>query len=125
MYPKPRRLAVPFALAAVLFLFLGFAATPAAHAAPGGAPFGLGDWLGVLLRIWAPEGCGLDPVGRCGPAGPPPNSGCTIDPSGHCRETSAFLPEGCGIDPHGRCTPAAAPQKDEGCGLDPHGKCVP
>jgi len=63
-----------------------------------------------LSQVWAKNGCGLDPSGRCLPeAAPAPRPGAN---------------NGCGIDPSGRCQPAAIPlPADNGCGLDPDGRC--
>jgi hypothetical protein len=58
-----------------------------------------------LGRLWAKEGCGLDPSGRCA------TSPVTTD-------------VGCGLDPSGACKPASTPESlDVGCGLDPSGQC--
>jgi len=57
-----------------------------------------------LDRLWAKEGCGLDPHGACA------TSPVTTD-------------VGCGLDPSGACAPSAPESLDAGCGLDPNGQC--
>ena len=81
--------------AALLLVFILLLATPVAQAAERGAhnrpvsPLpGLFDqaWE-FLTRIWANNGCRLDPDGRCVPAQnatPEADNGCRIDPSGGC-----------------------------------------
>jgi hypothetical protein len=75
-----------------------------------------------LAHLWAAEGCGIDPYGRCTPS--PGSNGVVVQPP--------HLAEGCGGDPYGRCAASptgsgitAQPQSpvDAGCGLDPYGRC--
>lgn len=67
------------------------------------APLKLLSRAWMLLRsVWAKEGCGIDPFGRC-----------------------ISTKEGCRIDPFGRCLSGSAPEleADEGCNIDPFGRC--
>jgi hypothetical protein len=43
-------------------------------------------WTGWFSRLWAEEGCIIDPSGRCTTA-PKTDEGCIIDPNGRCRAT--------------------------------------
>jgi hypothetical protein len=85
----------------VLLLALTLAA-PGAFASParatvsapkGGADRGnlLDPLRAFLVRLWKPEGCRLDPWGRClqgartaVPRPPAPEAGCEFDPWGRC-----------------------------------------
>ncbi|HXU29514.1 MAG TPA: hypothetical protein VN851_02965 [Thermoanaerobaculia bacterium] len=126
--PRPfRPFAVPLALALALAGQIAFA--PPAHAAPGGLSLPFSDWLGALARLWAPEGCILDPGGRCRDrqAVAPRDEGCGIDPGGKCATAPAqvWAPAGCVVDPHGMCRGSqAVPTRDAGCGIDPGGACT-
>jgi hypothetical protein len=100
------RTLLAFALTAVLLVPGASAArhrtAPIALRAPEGVLAPLWSFLG---RLWAKEGCGLDPSGRCA------TSPVTTD-------------VGCGLDPSGACKPASTPESlDVGCGLDPSGQC--
>jgi len=112
-----------------LALVCQIAFTPAAHAALGSFSLRFSDWFGAFARLWAPEGCILDPGGRCRDrqAAAPRDVGCGIDSGGKCAPASIRIsaPAGCVLDPHGMCRDgqAAAPRV-EGCGLDPHGACT-
>jgi hypothetical protein len=107
-----------FPKAALLLVFILLLATPMAQAAGRGAhsrPVSLLQGLfdqawEFLTRIWADNGCGLDPDGRCIPA----------------PKATAEADNGCGIDPNGGCIPAqnATAEADNGCGLDPSGGCA-
>jgi len=53
----------------------------------------LASFWGVLAHLWAAEGCGADPYGRCAPSPAstttvtvpaPLDAGCTADPYGLC-----------------------------------------
>ncbi len=105
MKPPLRRLAVSIALAFALQLTL----PPAAVSAPKDVGLRFGDWLGFLSRLWAPEGCSIDPGGRCTvePKQVVQNNGCSFDPHGGCRESDATTPaprdNGCIFDPGGLC----------------------
>ena len=74
------------------------------------APAGRGDLLqqirGFLVSLWSPEGCGMEPLGRC-LANPTP-------------ATAA----GCGMDPWGRCRTSPTPAADVGCLIEPLGGCA-
>jgi hypothetical protein len=96
-----RRFAVPMA-----FLFaLGLTAPSAGFAAPERLHWP--DWLGFLSHLWAPEGCVIEPVGRCSEASAPAprDQGCILDPVGRCTNASTPAPrdEGCMLEPVGRC----------------------
>jgi hypothetical protein len=55
---------------------------------------GLWDWM---MRLWAKNGCSIDPGGQ--------ESGCGIDPGGiHPGATGSKTDGGCGIDPSGSPT---------------------
>jgi hypothetical protein len=90
--------------ALVLLLALSVAGSPA-FAAPAratarparqevaGADSLVGRLRGLLVSLWRPEGCELDPLGRCiraaqvkPPAAviPAAEAGCEIDPLGRC-----------------------------------------
>jgi hypothetical protein len=81
--------------AALLLVLILLLATPVAQAAERGthqspAP-GMADVFArawdFLTRVWANNGCGLDPDGRCVPepnATPEADNGCGLDPSGGC-----------------------------------------
>lgn len=118
-----RRFAVPCALV-LLFLLVP---NPPALAASGGSAFRFTDWLEMLTRLWAPEGCIFDPGGSCrdGDSAQPRDEGCGFDPGGKCAATPIWAPEGCGADPHGGCRDSVLLQRDAGCGADPHGNCEP
>jgi hypothetical protein len=70
----------------------------------------------LLVSLWSPAGCEIDPFGRCVPGTqavspklPTADAGCRIDPWGRCAPgTSAprvpTVNAGCEIDPLGRCT---------------------
>lgn len=70
-------------------------------------PTALVNWAWeALARVWAKNGCGIDPDGRSAPAPFQAKNGCRIDPDGRCLATPAPLdhPEnGCTADPNGRC----------------------
>lgn len=91
--------------ATLVFLFAlavagspAFAAPARATARPArqevaGADSLVGRLRGFLVSLWRPEGCEIDPLGRCIraaqvklPAAVPPaaDSGCEIDPLGRC-----------------------------------------
>ena len=112
---EPLMSATPFRRLVLLTLTLALAIPWLAMAAPGPAA-GAGHhavptssasssllslWSGWITRLWAEEGCVIDPDGRCAKA-PLTHEGCIIDPSGHC---------------------ATGPQTDAGCILDPNGGC--
>jgi len=92
----------PAALVVLLALSVG---GPAAFAAPAratarptrqeiaGAAGIVGRLRGLLVSLWRPEGCEIDPLGRCiratqvkPPAAVTPagDAGCEIDPLGRC-----------------------------------------
>lgn len=104
MNPSLRRFAVPM----VLLFALGLAAPSAGFAAPRNGGLHWPDWLGFFSRLWAPQGCGVEPVGICsnGNTSAPRDAGCVIEPVGRCANAS---------------TP---PPRDQGCGLDPVGHCI-
>ncbi|HKI02636.1 MAG TPA: hypothetical protein VKK31_11710 [Thermoanaerobaculia bacterium] len=55
-----------------------------------------------LTRVWAKEGCRIDPSGRC----LDDKNGCSVDPNGRCLVVpEVTLKNGCSIDPYGRCLP--------------------
>jgi hypothetical protein len=96
--PSSRRWRATLVLAAVL----SFLALPAARAVEPPAPHraaaepGLVSILwNALVRLWSPEGGGLDPHGitTTGDAGP------GLDPSGSPKAVTGE--EGPGLDPHG------------------------
>lgn len=58
-----------------------------------------------LTRVWAANGCLIDPDGRCLP------------------NTTAVTNNGCWIDPDGRCLSSATAEADNGCWIDPSGRC--
>jgi hypothetical protein len=111
-HPLRTRL-VPLVLAALLILPWSAGALPA----PGGATprvqeTALGPWQllsqawGLLVSLWAEEGCMIDPNGRCAsaPTVTRAEEGCMIDPSGRCAAAAiltAPVDEGCMIDPDG------------------------
>jgi hypothetical protein len=104
--------------AALLLVLILLLATPTAQAAEPGArrspvpsmlpalPDVVAQAWDFLSRVWAHNGCGLDPSGRC-------------------QSATATADNGCGIDPDGRCLPGqnATAEADNGCGLDPNGGC--
>jgi hypothetical protein len=97
------RFAVPMA-----FVFaVGLTAPSAGFAAPERGGLHWPDWLGFLSHLWAPQGCGLEPVGGCGNASTPTprDEGCMLEPVGRCTNASAPAPRdhGCMVDPVGRC----------------------
>lgn len=78
------------ALLLVLILLLAAPAVQAAeratHKSPAAAIPGLiAQAWDFLTRIWAENGCGLDPDGRCVPEPTPEtDNGCGLDPNGGC-----------------------------------------
>ncbi len=97
--------------AVVLLLALPLApeafASPPHPATP--VPAGRGDFLqqirSFLVSLWSPEGCLMDPWGRClANATPATDAGCLMDPWGRCRTSPTLAADaGCGMDPLGRC----------------------
>ena len=77
--------------AALLLVLILLLATPVAQAAERGTPkspvAGLPGLIvqawDFLTRIWAENGCGIDPSGGCAPE-PTADNGCRIDPDGRC-----------------------------------------
>ncbi|MGH7483976.1 MAG: hypothetical protein ACREMY_00045 [bacterium] len=64
-----------------------------------------GFWS-FLTRLWAKNGCEVDPNGRCLPASPQAaDNGCSADPNGRClpRLSQEAGDNGCSADPSGRC----------------------
>jgi len=59
------------------------------------AQSGVAGWWQLLVRLWAPAGCILDPHGLCvsNPGGPGTTS------------SQPYTEAGCGLDPHGLCSP--------------------
>jgi hypothetical protein len=104
MSPTLRRLA-PLALTLSLAATAMAAQQPAAgpgHSAPQAATSSLLSlWSGWLTRLWAEEGCVIDPNGRCAKA-PRTHAGCILAPNGRCA-TGPRTDAGCIIDPDGRC----------------------
>lgn len=114
------RIASGFLLLTLTFGVPGAFASPraTAHASPAHA-IETGDLLfqlkTFLISLWAPEGCEIDPLGRCavGPKATVPRvltgaAGCQLDPWGRCATgiTAPQVPTtdaGCQIDPWGRC----------------------
>jgi hypothetical protein len=110
----PRRILVPFTLAAVLAAASFAAAGPASAPTPRrvalapaphvGTYAGGWDWL---RTVWAMASCVLDPGGRCLPSGaalvhPHIDGACVIDPGGvRCRRGGLHTDEGCVLDPGG------------------------
>jgi hypothetical protein len=100
------RTLLAFALAAILLVPGASAArhrsVPMALRAPQEVLAPLWSFLG---RLWAKEGCGLDPHGRCTTSPVTTDEGCGLDPSGTCDTVNApeILDAGCGLDPHGQC----------------------
>jgi hypothetical protein len=82
--------------AALLLAFILLLATPVVQAAEPGAhkspavgivPDLFSQAWGFLTRIWADNGCRIDPNGRCVAeplATPEADNGCGIDPDGRC-----------------------------------------
>jgi hypothetical protein len=81
--------------AALLLVLILLLAAPVAQAAePGtqkrpvaGIPGLIVQAWDFLTRVWAENGCGLDPDGRCVPepnAKAEAENGCRIDPDGRC-----------------------------------------
>lgn len=112
--PTFRRLIAVFALGALLGMPLASVAGPRVPAQRIEAqeialePFA--RLWSFLTRVWAKEGCHIDPYGRClegsqaAPAPITPKNGCSIDPYGLCTSGSTNSADaGCGIDPYG-CT---------------------
>ncbi|HEX7185118.1 MAG TPA: hypothetical protein VF756_25040 [Thermoanaerobaculia bacterium] len=102
---------------AVLVLFLTLIAPWGASAAepksePGAAQALAGLW-GWLTRLWAENGCIIDPDGCAGAQG---DNGCILDPDG-CA--GAQGDNGCIADPNG-CAEAGE-SGDNGCIADPSG----
>jgi hypothetical protein len=117
-----RRFAVPVALA-LLFLLVP---NPPARAASEGSAFRFTEWLEMLTRLWAPEGCGFDPGGSCrnGNSTQLRDEGCGLDPGGKCAATPIWAQGGCIIDPSGACRDGVLPQRDAGCVIDTGGYCA-
>lgn len=96
--------------AALLLVLILLLATPAAQAAEPGMrtalPAVFSQAWDFLTRIWAHNGCG-------------------IDPNGGCQSVTVKSDNGCGLDPDGRCRPGQTitANSDNGCGLDPSGGC--
>jgi hypothetical protein len=98
-----------------------------------------------VTRLWAKNGCQVDPSGRCLPlpghaadngCSADPNgrclplpshaadNGCSADPSGHCQAvTGSSRKNGCQVDPDGRCLTGSSQGSDNGCSADPDGRC--
>jgi hypothetical protein len=82
--------------AALLLVFILLLATPVAQAAEPGAhkspavgivPDVFAQAWNFLTRVWANNGCRLDPDGRCLPeqsATAEADNGCRLDPNGGC-----------------------------------------
>ncbi|HEX7185119.1 MAG TPA: hypothetical protein VF756_25045 [Thermoanaerobaculia bacterium] len=108
---RPRRFAV---LALSLALIAPWGASAAGPKSEPGreaaaqALTGLWSWL---TRLWAENGCLIDPDG-C--AGAQRDNGCILDPDG-CATTQ--VDNGCILDPNG----CASTQVDNGCVADPGG----
>jgi len=100
------RTLLAFALTAVLF---GSGASAAGHRTARVALRTPQDVLAPLWsflgRLWAKEGCGLDPNGVCTTSPVTTDVGCGLDPSGACNPASPLenVDAGCGLDPNGRC----------------------
>ena len=103
MNPSPRRFAVPM----VFIIALGLTAPTTGFAATERSGPHWPDWLGFLSQLWAPQGCGVEPVGGCGNASTPIplDQTCVFDSAGRCANASAPAPRdaGCVIEPVGRC----------------------
>lgn len=73
--------------------------------AAGPAP--LAQLWSFLARLWA-------------------KNGCRVDPNGDCLDgLQAPAKNGCGVDPFGRCLDGVQAPADNGCSVDPNGQCAP
>lgn len=102
-----------FPKAALLLVFILLLAAPSVQAAERGThkspveglPGLIVQAWDFLARIWAENGCRIDPNGGCLPT-PEADNGCRIDPDGRCLPGDSARAEaenGCLIDPSGRC----------------------
>jgi len=94
--------------AALLLVLILLLATPAAQAVEPGMALQavFSQTWDFLTRVWAHNGCGLDPDGRCQSVTATSDNGCGIDPNGRClpeRNVTAEADNGCRIDPNGGC----------------------
>ena len=105
---RSRRLAVLVVMLALIAPWGASAAEPKTEPGANQALAGLWGWL---TRLWAENGCLIDPSGCAGAQG---DNGCIADPGG-CADTQ--IDNGCIIDPDG----CADTQIDNGCILDPDG----
>jgi hypothetical protein len=107
-----RRMVTVFALIAVLGTPLSSMAAPRAAAGrseahSAAAPESLAWLWSLLARVWAKEGCRIDPNGRC------------------ITDSQTTTDEGCSIDPYGPCLTGTQDNTDAGCMIDPYGRCIP
>lgn len=113
--PTPRPW-VPVVIVLILFVAV-LSPTPAIGASwadRGSAAFG--RFMKTIAAIWAEEGCGYDPDGRCRE-----RQSVQTDPTSRLVTANT----GCEYDPNGRCRDGLAVERDAGCGYDPNGRCQP